>query len=349
MITWLAACEETSVVPPTSPSPLPADKVGQLTIACPVNVQTQSVDGQPVPITFPPPTVSGGLAPVASGCAFESGDAFDIGTTAVACNTSDSLGQIASCAWSVVVLAPPQLAITKLLAFRDSLTAGVVSAPVQGVLTLDPAKSYPFKSQLKLAQLYLTQFIDFVNAGLQGEDAALALGRFQSRLALHQPEAVFIMEGSNDLGDIAAGTGPGADVAITMIESMVVATKAAGADPFVMTIPPQRANLATADLVVPYNNKLRALAVRQNATLIDVFGIVSSGQCPSVASTFPCLGDDHLHLTEQGYELIAVAVVNTVIERYDVIITPTVDELAGPVLLRRAGEGDRRPVQPWVR
>jgi len=349
VITWSTACEETSRVLPMAPSPLPTEKVGQLTVICPLNVQTQSLNGQPVPVTFPPPVVSGGLAPIESGCAFESGATFAIGTTAVVCNTSDSIGQTASCTWSAVVLAPPRLTVTKFLAFGDSLTAGVVSPPIRSLSRLEPANSYPFKSQIRLAQRYQTQFIDFVNAGLPGEDAALALGRFQDQLALHKPKAVFIMEGANDLGDSETGAGRGKAVALTMIEAMVVATKASGADPFVMTIPPQRAKLATVDMVAPYNNKLRALAIRQNAGLIDVFGIISTGQCPSSASTLPCLGDDHLHPTAQGYELIADAVVDTIIDRYDVTITPSVDDLVGSVLLRRVAEGDRRLVQPWVR
>ncbi len=295
-------------------------------------------------MSYGAPTVSGGLAPVTITCTPESGTSLDVGTTTVTCNASDSIGQGASCMLSVVVLSQPQLLATKFLAFGDSLTAGVTSTPIQGVVQLEPHKSYPFKVQAKLAQRYLMQFIDVVNAGAAGEDAALAVSRFQSRLAQHQPEVVLLMEGANDLGD--AGAGAGAAAAADALETMVVSAKAAGSDLILATLPPQRSVRDTATLVQPFNDLVRAIATRQQVPLVDVYTVINTGQCATfsmlptafqsagavqrIDTTIPCIGDDHLHPTEEGYDLMAEAFVDRIVGIYDVVVTPTVGRLGGP-------------------
>lgn len=331
------------MVSPITPSPLPADKVGELAIACPPGALTQSFDGQPVPVSYGEALVSGGQPPIESDCSPESGSTFDIGTTSVDCRASDGLQQVAACSLSVVVLAPPQLGATKFLAFGDSLTAGVVAEPIAGAVALEPYRSYPFRLQLDLAQRYKTQFIDVINAGTPGEQASQAVARFQSVLGLHQPDVVLLMEGTNDIDPAVSG----ASAALSAIESMVAAATAAGADVFLATIPPQRGT-AAANLVPSYNTQIRSIAARRGAQFLDVFSIIKNGQCAVLSArsiqashggddTMPCLGDDGLHPTVEGYQLVADAFATAIVERYGVVIEPS-------LMAAGAGRGDVGPV-----
>ena len=59
----LAACEESTAVPPTAPSSLPTDKVAVLTLTCPADVVIQSQAGPTAQVFFPAPQLTGGLAP----------------------------------------------------------------------------------------------------------------------------------------------------------------------------------------------------------------------------------------------------------------------------------------------
>ena len=341
-------------MPPLTPSPLPSDKVGELAVACPPSAMTQSFDGQAVLVAYGEARVTGGQAQVEQSCSPESGSTFDIGTTTVVCSASDALQQTSACSLSVVVLAPPQLAATRFLAFGDSLTAGVVAQPIAGAVELDPLRSYPFRLQIDLAQRYLTQFIEVINAGVPGEQASEAVSRFQSLLGVHPPDVVLLMEGTNDL-DLISGNG--ASAAASAIESMVIAAIAGGADVFLATIPPQRGT-GSADSVPGYNSQIRSIAARRGTQLIDVFSIIQNGQCAVQSARrvqsshgnpdpMPCLGDDGLHPTVEGYQLVADAFAAAIVERYDTMIEPSPATAVVPGDVTPAPPPERRaPTRP---
>ena len=309
--------------PPAAPSPLPADKIGRLALACPADGRTQSLDGRPVTVHFAAPVVSGGQPPVTAGCSPPSGSAFGIGATEVTCRASDALQQTASCVFGVTVLGPPKLAVTRFLAFGNSITAGVVSPP-HGGSRLDSFDSYPARLQRRLASLYLTQEIDVVNAGLPGEEASQAEARFGLELGRHRPEVVLLMQGTNDL-DVIAGSG--ADSATAALDAMVAAARAAGIDTLLMTVPPQRGT-GSASLVSGLNDSIRAIAARYGAELIDIHHLLLTGPCSGL-QPFPCIGRDGLHPTAQGYGLMAQELERVVVARYDVEIVPTTGEQRG--------------------
>ena len=48
-----ASCSESTVEPPLAPSPLSTEKINSLTIGCPVEVRVQSLDGEPVVVSYP--------------------------------------------------------------------------------------------------------------------------------------------------------------------------------------------------------------------------------------------------------------------------------------------------------
>ena len=326
------------MLPPATPSPLPADKVGYLGIACPTVPRAQSLDGGPVTVDFGAPVVSGGQQPVTVGCSLDSGGVFDIGSTPGTCWASDALQQTASCDFRVTVLGPPKLAVTRFLAFGDSITAGVVSSPGGGS-RLDVHNAYPARLQRGLASRYMTQNMSVINAGRQGEHASEAVGRFRSELARHRPEVVMLMEGTNDL---YGERRDGAERAAAALEEMVSAARAARVDVVLMTVPPQRNREA---LVVDFNQRIRSIAGRRDALFADVHRVLLDGPCSGL-STIPCIGSDGLHPTAQGYELMAQELERVLVARYDVEIVPTAGEqrvdALGPVVSSAGASVSRR-------
>ena len=311
------------MLPPATPSPLPADKVGRLGIACPIVPRAQSLDGGPVTVDFGAPVVSGGQQPVTFACSLDSGGVFGIGSTPGACWASDALQQTASCDFQVTVLGPPKLAVTRFMAFGDSITAGVVSPPGGG-RRRDAHNAYPARLQRGLASRYMTQDMSVINAGSSGEHASEAVGRFNSELARHRPEVVLLMEGTNDLYD---QRGSEAESAAAALDQMVAAARAARVDVVLMTIPPQRNRGA---LVVDFNQRIRSIAARRDAVFVDIHRLLLDGPCSGL-SAVPCIGGDGLHPTAQGYELMAQELERVLVAHYDVEIVPTAGEPRGDV------------------
>ena len=317
-------CQEGSVLPPTAPTPLPIDKVGQLTISCPADAVAQSLNGVSASVSYPPPQVGGGLDPVATDCVPPSGSSLPIGTSIANCTTTDVLGQRATCSFTATVLAPPQLGETRFLAFGDSITAGETSPSLFGSRLLELLKSYPFKLENRLREAYPVQTITVVNAGLPGERVALGgVARFSTQLTNIQPQVALIMEGTNDLNYVAV---PESEIAAA-IESMVIEAQGRGVDPILATIAPARPyGESTFPVRIPIlNDLIRGIAVGRGIPLVDVFAVINAGACASSAPTLPCIGADNLHPTAEGYELIADAFFDVIVENYDVPVTSLSD------------------------
>ena len=329
------------MLPPATPSPLPVGKIARLGIICPAGPQTQSLDGRPVTVRFAAPVVNGGQQPVTVGCSPHSGSAFGIGSTDVTCGASDALLQTASCVFQVTILGPPRLAATRFLAFGDSLTAGVVS-PHGGGRRLDRARGYPSVLQRELASRYVTEEIRVVNAGAPGEEASGAVGRFHAELARHRPQVVLLMEGTNDL-DVIAGAGP--EGAAAALDRMAAAARAARLDMLLMTVPPQRGTGGSAR-VSSLNGRIRSIASRSGATLVDVHHLLLAGACTG-PPPIPCIGGDGIHPTAEGYRLIAEELERVLVARYDVEILPEAEPAGdAPEMVFPAGselQSHRRP------
>ena len=287
-----AGCSETTTQP-AAPSLLPTEKVESLALACPAGPQVESMDGAPVEATFDPPTVIGGLAPVAVTCTPESGSRFRIGRHTVTCAGTDQLGLTASCTLRVTVFR--RVDISRILAFGDSLTSGT------GV---SRAASYPAVLEGLLQGRYGSQRIQVTNEGLPGNPAAIALPRFEAALRRHDPDVVLIMQGTIDL-DIERGA-----EAVEALRNMVDHARARGSDPIIATIPPQGRSRRTWEQVDPYNRQIRQIAAANRVPLVDVNRIIRAGRCSDgparrPAGSFSCLAADDLHLTAQGYALVA--------------------------------------------
>ena len=169
-----------------------------LGVVCPANVERPSTGGDPVAITYSTPVPSGGSAPVSVTCQPASGTEFAPGSTPVTCTAQDSGGRQATCSFSITVNVVAQLRVTRFLVFGDSLSEGKVSL-LPTFLVDSPSHSYPFKLEAMLKARYTGQDVIVLNEGRGGERASESYGRFQEVLYLHQPDAVLLMHGMNDL------------------------------------------------------------------------------------------------------------------------------------------------------
>ncbi len=303
------ACQETTTLP-TTPSALPADKVGVLTLSCPADQTILSLNGTNAPVDYPSPQVGGGQEPVSTSCTPAVGSVVPVGTVPGQCTASDGLGQSTSCAFSIEIV-DPRLLRTRFLAFGDSLTAGETSTPVSTILEV--SKSYPFKLQQVLAARYPTQTIEIVNAGLSGETAVEGLSRIGLQVDAVRPEVVLIMEGSNDvltpMFDLAATT--------QALDGMIRDAQTRGSEAMIATVPPVRppGRELGAQNIPALNNAIRSLAVGNGIRLVDVFSALSTGACGG--ADLPCIGIDNLHATAMGYEVMAQAFADAIILDYD--------------------------------
>ena len=279
MVLWLFACAESSVLPPAAPTPLPADKIERLAIACPADHPAQSLDGGPATVHFKAPATIGGQQPVTVACSPASGSAFEIGASEVTCSASDALEQTTSCAFVVLVLPPPKLAVTRFLAFGDSITKGTVSPPAGGNQLISTS-AYPFLLERALASRYVTQDIQVINAGKGGEHVTSAFGRFREELRKHRPKVLLLMEGTNDL-DMTHGSGP--ERAAAALDRMVVTARSADIDTYVMTVAPRRGATYTSR-VSSLNHRIRAIAARRGVELVDVHQLLLTGPCEGGAA-----------------------------------------------------------------
>jgi len=332
LLGWTAGCQETTTLP-TAPSPLSEDKVGALAIACPTDQVVQSLNGVDAAVPYSPPQVSGGQTPVESSCAPVSGATHAIGTTTATCSASDELGQTASCSFVLTVQPAAQISTVRFLAFGDSLTAGVTSTAV--AMILEPSKSYPFKLQQMLASKYPTQTITIANAGLPGEFATEGVLRIGGQVAAVGPDVVLIMEGTNDLGrpmySLPATSGA--------LDGMVAEARGRGADAIIATLPPIRiagGSFHNAQDLTDLNATIRSIGFSRGIPQVDVFSAVAQGSCFSTltsfglegpggrvpfATSFPCIGQDGLHPTAQGYEVVAQAFFDLIVQTYDITVS----------------------------
>lgn len=286
---------------PSRPTPVPP---AALSLTCPADIRADSPDEQSVPVTFNAPQHVGGSPPVQVSCTAQPNTPFPVGMTMVTCTASDSLGQSTTCGFTVSVVPPPRLKLTRFLAFGDSLTEGKVGlAPL--LLPVVFQDAYSSALQGLLSARYVRQTIVVIHDGVGGERVVGAtehspggIVRLQESINARRPEVLLLMEGSNDVG---VGQ-EAAEMAIDGLQEMIEKAKERGVLVLLATIPPQRAGGlrhrdAAAALVPEFNNKVRALAIREGVTLVDVYD--------AMKDRLDLIGADDLHLTPHGYQVVA--------------------------------------------
>lgn len=293
-----AACGGSSNPGPgPGPTPLPP------TLSCPANREVSAVQGQPPPVTYDVPTAENGQPPVTVTCAPASGSTFPLGATAVTCTATDALARTATCGFTLTVVVPPKLSVTKFVAFGDSLTEGVISA-APTLLLLNTPDSYPSKLQPLLSARYTDQAIEVVNEGCAGEfvdsssmNCAGGVKRLPDVLDTHRPNVLLLMHGANDLRRDADA---GIPHVIGSLETMIGEAQRRGIVVMVATLPPQNPAGSRGDGAdeLPFlNREIVKMAADEGATLVDLFGALGTWQ--------GYIGVDGLHPTPAGYEKIA--------------------------------------------
>lgn len=314
-----AACSSPTAPsrPPTTPSPTPTPDPRPLTITCPASQTAASSTGNPVAVTYPAASITGGAvgadgAPVATvACTPSSASLFPVGTTEVRC-TATAGTETAACTFAVIVTAPiPRVSRTRFLAFGDSLTAGevvsptasrLVDGPFNHRLILVPSAAYPTQLASRLRARYSAQAsqLEVVNMGRSGEWADDGAVRLPSTLSTFRPEAVLLLEGMNDM--IALGE-PGVGVASRAIDLMAKEIRGRGARAFLATLPPSRPLVPHAvplALIQSLNARIRNTARGEGAVLVDLYEALASDVARYI-------GADGIHPTEAGYMRIADA------------------------------------------
>ncbi|MGE3956248.1 MAG: GDSL-type esterase/lipase family protein [Vicinamibacterales bacterium] len=304
---------------PTAPTP----PVDVLSISCPVAQSAQSLDGNPVVVNFPNPTVSGGDGVLSTTCTPTSGSRFNVGVTNVTCTAQDTKRQTASCGFQVSVTRVPRLAATRFVAFGDSMTEGfahscpfttltgydAILADIEYLNLLRPpgfsAIAYPVKLQSMLASRYAGQSITVINEGNGGETAVQGALDLPRVLNNDTPQALMLLEGINDIHQGRPTQGSAIPNVISSLRSMVQEGKRRGMTVFLATLLPQRVGSCRdydwdddVEDVVPANTQIRSLASSENVTLVDLYPAFSG-------NTTTLLGPDGLHPNEAGYQKMA--------------------------------------------
>jgi lysophospholipase L1-like esterase len=227
----------------------------------------------------------------------------------VTCTVTDQIGRTNACAFAVSVTVPPKLAVTRFLAFGDSITwgeDGIIAASIKLAATFRPhvqlptPQTYPGALQSDLIARYTTQSPQVTNAGNPGEavTGSSTFPRYVGYTSSRAYDVVLLMEGSNDVGDQRFS-------AITSaLGQMIDDAHSRGMQVMLATIPPQNPNgtdtakrQMQAPLIAPLNDQIRGLAASKRIPLVDVYD--------AFGGDLSLLGADGLHPNAAGYSRIA--------------------------------------------
>jgi lysophospholipase L1-like esterase len=189
----------------------------------------------------------------------------------------------------------PRVGKTRFVAFGDSLTEGVVSAPFTQTLVNIPY-AYPARLADALKARYADQGdIVVFNEGKAGEFAVDGKVRLPDAIKAGTPQVLLLMEGANDINFLGRR---GITRVVVALEDMIKDAQRRGVIVFVATLPPQRAGGLHAEgepFLAELNAQIRKTAAEEGATLVDV----------NTQLDLSFVGQDGLHLTEAGYTRLA--------------------------------------------
>jgi lysophospholipase L1-like esterase len=213
----------------------------------------------------------------------------------------------------------PQLLFTKFLAFGDSITEG---KDPDTDMVLPYANSYPGLLQAMMTSRYSLQTVGVINEGCGGEEASetgdelciddgltLPMGgeeRLPAVLRADSPQVLLLQEGINDLSDQGLG---GIGALVDALTNMVMEARGNGVQHvFLATLLPARdgARATNTELIPSMNDDIRLVAGNTGATLVDLYAAFGGTADPAY------IGNDGLHPTELGYQLIAQTFLNAI-------------------------------------
>lgn len=322
---------------PTTPTPPPPPIPDPPQISCPTVPAQTSPNGQAMAVSFTPSVILG-AAPVTTTCTPASGTLFTVGSTAVSCSAVDARQRSASCSFTVVVQPPPRIALTRFLAFGDSITWGedgttTLTFSLNKALSLDypgirlVGREYPTVVQQLLQTRYATQILTVDNQGERGEYArdATTLTRFRNLVFSGRYDVVLLMEGTNDIWNgFTGGDTTGIAPAITALRQMIRDARSRGVRVFLATIGPGNPaglrGLQRYQAIPPLNAEIRLLATSEGVPLVDVFQAYNNN--------FAYLSADGIHPNAEGFALIATTFYDAIRRELEVrTLTPTMSTL----------------------
>lgn len=306
----IAGCGSNSGGPGPGPVPSAAPQ-----ITCGGSITVENVVGASQAVTYTAPTATGGTAPVTVTCAPASGTVFSLGTATVTCTATDATARQASCSFGVT-LRHREIAVTRFLAFGDSITAGENGRPS----FVDLPNAYPTIFQQLLAERIPSQQFTVINGGVSGEritDPASNI-RLKDALARHQPQVVLLLQGINDIN-----AGIGSNTVTGGIRDAIRTARDRGVPyVFVSTILPVAADVCTFPTpLLPYcralftppgqpaqtNELIRPMLQANGAHLVDPYD-----QFVTNRATY--IDTDGLHLRPAGNRALATAFLNRIME-----------------------------------
>ena len=279
------------------PGPGPSNNPPQLTCSQAVVIGDVIAGSQAV--NYGAPTVVAGQPPVSVSCTPPSGSMFPIGDTSVTCTGTDALGRVASCTLLVTVRAR-QLSTTKFLAFGDSMTEGENGRRISAPTFVDTPNAYPTQLQRLFEERFPQQPIVVINAGKGGERVTENDARLKEEIAKHQPHALLVLEGINDLNSGVIGS---RTVTEALRDNIRTAYSRGVKYVFVSTLmPPGESgrNKPSEMLVQETNALIRQMAAASSAYLVDPYDLF-------VAHRSEYIEDDGLHLKPAGNAALANA------------------------------------------
>jgi lysophospholipase L1-like esterase len=299
-------------------------------IVCPMPVAAQSVDGNPVTVTYEPPQVVAGEPPLRISCTPQSGTLFPLGVSAVTCSVADSVGRVNACSFNVTVTRTPRLSASTFMAFGNSITEGKTAFGAT-------PNNYPENLRKLLTARYTTQEIKVFNRGLGGETAVNGAIRIHQDLDDFNPQVLLLEEGVNDL----ALTDPAKiDNMIAALRDMIREAKSRSIVVFLATLTPVRrgGTPPRGDAAYPFvleaNSRIRALALTEGTTLVDLFE--GFGGSPD-----PYIDVDGLHPNEAGYQRMADLFFFAIRQRLESVSGTGSETLVTNLPALGAGEGLR--------
>lgn len=196
---------------------------------------------------------------------------------------------------------PAAVGLTRFVAFGDSITWGAYSSFDARFLFAAANGGYPERLKVGLNQWHPPQQFEVFNEGVPGErvTASATLTRFRNVLATRRPQAILLLEGINDLssgapvGDVFAGLSQLVTTATSAGVPVIVATMF---QTYEATFPDGVVRDNGSAVVPDYNTRVKGLAGRINVHVLDLYPAMLNRNY---------VGNDGLHLTDAGFEVMA--------------------------------------------
>ena len=318
----LAACATAAASFGCSGPSVPSPVVEDPAVSCPSDITLTAHNGSQPTVVWDTPVATKGSPPIAVACMPASASQFPSGTTTVTCEAADSRARKATCSFSVVVNTIPQLQKTRFMAFGDSLTEGKTRLIAPTILNVpigifNATGSYPEALNAKLTALYQDQTITMIAYGWGGELAGEGKIRLQNHWSEFNPDALLLLEGTNDITEATtqtvAGMNAAMDSVINALRTDITFAKGRGGRVFLGTLLPlvQPAAASSVAAIPPLNSRIKALAAEQSVPLVDLYAAVPATMISSVDGIHPKPGSEVYSLMADEWLKAIIATLQT--------------------------------------